>query len=737
MMRKKIKTIRYIIYYCPITLIICLICYSYFSSTGYNNRQGHRKTIQTDEEKYSLSSFLWSGEQLKQEIFNQKTPRALFAKLINETLLVGCGYYGDSLQAISCIAHDRFNTVDENDLKNGIDKCIMLLCSISSISFQYSQIPLSVPGNTLELVLGDGGEKITYYLEKEKNGNWIFSEKNFKNPKILNIYSNYIKKTKNPEFLPLRSMTPIRAYLNFIFGCIGKYDFTFHNALNVINLQKLPGIVKNKYSKFIAFVLFKVLTTKKIGFTLITGESSVSNVEILYIKPGVGTIYLKKIYQKKTGTYKWVFPKRALMAALKIYNDDLMITTPYDPLFFKVQHWLFVNLSFLQYRLFGIAYQALLMLFLGIYLSVFVYRFTRKLIKLILGFLIRTIITYPIHTARFCTFSALIIAVFVAVYLVESSLIFYLNLYIFFTYAVTVLYTVLFIGWLCEVVNIACTIIKFLMEKKGSRGFGIGFIVEIIRRICDIIIVIVFVGILLDKLGVNMLNFITALGIGGLAVALAGKDTIENLFGSIMIAFEKPFKLGDWIIIGGDFEGVVEHVGLRSTRIRTFEDSYMTVPNVKFITSSVDNMGERTYRRYTTTLDLEDSTPPGLIKSFTAGITELIRKTPSMRKREYHIRVNDVGESSIKILVYVFFVTQDWASELRERERFILNILRLAEGLGIKFAYPTQTLMLSKMKKSDDKNSVDMDLEQLRKSTFKAKKTAGKIIDSFKRKPPK
>ena len=313
---------------------------------------------------------------------------------------------------------------------------------------------------------------------------------------------------------------------------------------------------------------------------------------------------------------------------------------------------------------------------------------------------------------------------------------FYYNLYKLYAYALCILYTLLFIGWLCAVINIISSVVLFYLKQKGSRGFRAEFVIDIIRRICSILIFIVLIGLLLDKLGVNMLNFLTALGIGGLAIAFAGKDTIENLFGSIMIALEKPFKLGDWIIIG-EFEGVVERVGLRSTRIRTFEDSYLTIPNVKFITSSVNNMGERTYRRYTTVLDLEDTTSPGHIKSFTAGISELIMKTPCMRKDEYHIRVNDVGESSIKILVYVFFVALDWATELREREKFILHILRLAEELDIKFAYPTQTLLLSKFKGTDNKKFEDMDLEQLNKSTYKAKKTASKIIEKFIRKPPK
>ncbi len=87
------------------------------------------------------------------------------------------------------------------------------------------------------------------------------------------------------------------------------------------------------------------------------------------------------------------------------------------------------------------------------------------------------------------------------------------------------------------------------------------------------------------------------MGIGALAIALAGNEATENLLGTILITIEKPFTIGDWILIN-KVEGTVEHVGLRSTRIKTFYDSYLTMPNAKFITTPIDNMEERQARRY-------------------------------------------------------------------------------------------------------------------------------------------
>lgn len=187
-----------------------------------------------------------------------------------------------------------------------------------------------------------------------------------------------------------------------------------------------------------------------------------------------------------------------------------------------------------------------------------------------------------------------------------------------------------------------------------------------------------------------MIHFLAALGIGGLAIALAGKDTIENLFGSIILAVERPIKIGDWVIIK-DKEGIVEKIGLRSTTIRTFEDSALIIPNYAFVTSQINNMGERIYRRYMTTLEIDESTTTAKLRSYVDAINELVLNTPHMRKEGYYIRVNDLKPASIKILVYVFFISADWGEELKQREQFIMSILDLAEEIGIKLA-PSQKI---------------------------------------------
>jgi len=126
--------------------------------------------------------------------------------------------------------------------------------------------------------------------------------------------------------------------------------------------------------------------------------------------------------------------------------------------------------------------------------------------------------------------------------------------------------------------------------------------------------------------------------------------------------------------------------------VRTFYDSLITVPNSRFIGTEVDNHGSRTYRRYTSTLGLTYDTPPSKIEAFCEGVRELIRRHPYTRKDSFHVYVKDFGANSIDVMLYCFVKTPDWGTELRERGRLILDILRLAESLGVEFAFPTRTI---------------------------------------------
>jgi len=216
-------------------------------------------------------------------------------------------------------------------------------------------------------------------------------------------------------------------------------------------------------------------------------------------------------------------------------------------------------------------------------------------------------------------------------------------------------------------------------------------LVPLVTKVLKTFVVIIGALFVLINLNISIIPFITGISIGGLALALAAQDTIKNFFGSLMIFIDKPFQIGNWIT-SGEIDGEVEEVGLRSTRVRTFRNSLVYVPNGILADRTIDNHGLRVYRRYYTKLSITYDTPTRLIEVFVNGLNKIVENHPHTRKDKYHIFMNDFGASSLDIMFYIFFEAPNWALELQYRHEIILETLKLAEKLNVRFAFPTRTL---------------------------------------------
>ncbi len=216
-------------------------------------------------------------------------------------------------------------------------------------------------------------------------------------------------------------------------------------------------------------------------------------------------------------------------------------------------------------------------------------------------------------------------------------------------------------------------------------------LVPLVRKALKTFVVIVGAFVILQNLNVPILPLLTGLSIGGLAFALAAQDTIKNFFGSLMIFVDKPFQIGDWVT-SGDIDGSVEEVGFRSTRVRTFRNSVVYVPNGNLADSTIDNHGLRQYRRFYTQIALTYDTPPHLIETFVEGLRKIVEEHPDTRKDYYHIYFNDMASFSLNVMFYIFFAVPTWPEELKARHEILLEIMKLADKIGINFAFPTQTL---------------------------------------------
>ena len=261
-------------------------------------------------------------------------------------------------------------------------------------------------------------------------------------------------------------------------------------------------------------------------------------------------------------------------------------------------------------------------------------------------------------------------------------------------------------------------------EKSKSKLDDV--LVPLILRSLKVFVTIIGSVFIADNMNINISSLLAGLGLGGLAFALAAKDLIQNLFGSVMVLLDRTYHVGDWVVID-DIEGTVERISFRSTKLRTFYNSIITLPNSRMITASVDNMGERRFRRMKCMLGLAYDTRPEMIEAFCEGVRELVRLHPYMRKDYFHVYFNGFSASSLDVLVYVFWRTPDWSTELRERHRFLLDIHRLALRLGVEFAFPTQTLHLHQ----EGENSASIEFESEHEAIERGREEARSIVQSF------
>ncbi|NLR93010.1 MULTISPECIES: mechanosensitive ion channel family protein [Flammeovirga] len=219
-----------------------------------------------------------------------------------------------------------------------------------------------------------------------------------------------------------------------------------------------------------------------------------------------------------------------------------------------------------------------------------------------------------------------------------------------------------------------------------------------VLKACLRIIFITFGVLLALKIfGFDISRLITGISFGGVALAFAAQDTVKNFFGSIMIFLDKPFQVGDWVSVQNQ-EGIIEEIGFRSTRVRTFTDSLLSIPNGVMVNSNIDNLGQRKLRRYNTMLSIPYNTPTVKIEAFIEEVKKCIEAHPKTKKDLYHVRLNNLAAASLEVMLYVYFETFSWTEELENREALLFDVLKAAERVGVEFAFPTQTLYV----KNDD-----------------------------------
>ena len=225
-----------------------------------------------------------------------------------------------------------------------------------------------------------------------------------------------------------------------------------------------------------------------------------------------------------------------------------------------------------------------------------------------------------------------------------------------------------------------------------SKEIG-NFIIAILK----ILISGVGLGAMLQVWGINVTALVASLGIGGLAFALAAKDTAANLFGSFSLLADKSIRIGEWIKVNG-VEGTVENIGMRTTKIRSFQKSLITVPNHIVANNPIENFSRRGIRRIKMHIGLTYSTNSDQIKKIMAEIKEMLKQHESISQNDsLMVNFDTFGDSSLNIFIYTFTKTANWETYLDIKEDINLKIMKIVEDNGSSFAFPSQSIYVEQM----------------------------------------
>lgn len=234
-----------------------------------------------------------------------------------------------------------------------------------------------------------------------------------------------------------------------------------------------------------------------------------------------------------------------------------------------------------------------------------------------------------------------------------------------------------------------------LSERAGqTEGTFDDQLVPIFRKAAIAFLVITGVVMIVQNLGYSVASLLAGFGLGGAALAFASKDTVANFFGSIVIFVDRPFQIGDWIEVG-EVEGTVETVGIRVTRIRTFSNAQLTIPNASFTTNPINNWSRMKKRRIKMTVGLTYDTTPDKMRQAVGAIRRIIKNDDRLHQDFYLVNFYDFGPSSLDIFCYFFTRTTNWAEHMQVRQEFMLQVMEAMQGLKLDFAFPTTTVHLA------------------------------------------
>ena len=263
-----------------------------------------------------------------------------------------------------------------------------------------------------------------------------------------------------------------------------------------------------------------------------------------------------------------------------------------------------------------------------------------------------------------------------------------------------------FVASTLAVIGLTWTVIHLIdigaeiIEKR--RPEAVNAVIRLSATLLKAFIIIVgLVVVFYYFAGINLTAVIAGLGVGGIAVAFAAQKTIENFLGGVFLVWDKPIRLGDFCK-AGEHQGTVEHIGLRSTQIRTLDRTVVFIPNGQLSSISVENFTLRDRFLFRHTLNLRCETTADQLRYLLVQLRELLYRHPRVDSASAYVRFIGFGQSSLNVEVFAYIVETAQGAYLAVREDLLLRIMDIIESGGSGIAFPSQTLYMAKEGGLDD-----------------------------------
>ena len=256
-----------------------------------------------------------------------------------------------------------------------------------------------------------------------------------------------------------------------------------------------------------------------------------------------------------------------------------------------------------------------------------------------------------------------------------------------------ILLTIVAVVWLLILLN--GEVERYIRRRfPRSNASAAASLLRVSRRVVDVVIVFAGVFVVLRRFGVNPTPVLAGLGVGGIAVALAAQKTLENLIAGASLIFDQAVRVGDFLKVG-DVQGTVDHIGLRSTRIRTLDRTVVSIPNSQIANASLETLSARDKFWFHPVVGLRYETTPKQLRAVVDGIRQLLEDHSSVAPESVRVRFIHLGAFSLDVDVFAYVIARDWNHFLEIQEQLLFAVTEIVDKAGTQIAFPSQTMYVS------------------------------------------